>query len=262
MKIKTYIDNRSMFDHAEFKRYYAEREAKYGSNHRIMPHDQTFEKIKTKLPKRHIFDIEADPDRSDIESFTINLFTIYGLVKQGSWEHLDFDPEISRDLAAKFNVLDYCEHHEVEPEDFKKIETASFRLSNFIKKSLRVDEWRQEILEQLKSFVSTKPYIQRLSHDQIALIHVYRRELITEANKNEIAQKYGWNSPTSGEKIRQKFCYWQVPRNRLGNFDDEVESQKVLINKISKIKSVLPYIPDLHKKRPTDEINTLNSKLS
>ncbi|NCC74246.1 MAG: hypothetical protein EOM06_12715 [Sphingobacteriia bacterium] len=123
-------------------------------------------------------------------------------------------------------------------------------------------EWVYMFPESLKNIVKppeNKPESHRLTHAQIALICAYEGREITKSNCNEIAGKHGWNSPTSGESIRQEFCIWQQPTNRHGN-PDAVTSQK-LKNKITLIEGIIPMLSKTHRQRAIDEVLILKSHL-
>jgi len=123
-------------------------------------------------------------------------------------------------------------------------------------------EWFYMYPESLKNIVKpteNKPESHRLTHAQIALICAYEGREITKSNCNEIAGKHGWNSPTSGESIRQEFCIWQQPTNRHGN-PDAVTSQK-LKNKITLIEGIIPMLSKTHRQRAIDEVLILKSHL-
>lgn len=117
------------------------------------------------------------------------------------------------------------------------------------------------LISQPKTLVS-EPEIKpgkKLSHAQIAIIYSYSGQLITSANCNDIATKYGWNAPKSGESIRQEFSFWQHPTNRHGK-PDAITSQP-LRNKINLIESTLSHIPETHRRRAIDEVKILKSHL-
>jgi hypothetical protein len=261
MKLQTYIDSRDLIDHLAFKHYYIKREEKFGRYHRTMPHDESFDEIRAKMPKRNIFDIEADKSVPDVELFTFELFSIYTLIKNETWDHLDFDPEVSRELADKFNVLDYCKHHQVERSDLQAIEAASYKISNVLISSLKFDKYRSEILLQIELYLRANaiPEQKRLSHVQIALLFAYRGELITSGNCNDIAREYGYTKPTSGESIRQAFSKWRVPQNRKGNPD--TVTSRPLKTKINNIEAIIPLLNETQRGRAISDVNILKKYL-
>jgi len=115
------------------------------------------------------------------------------------------------------------------------------------------------LLKAIGKQPENKPKGESLTHAQIALIHAYEGREITKSNCEEIAAKHGWNSPTSGESIRQEFCKWQHPTNRHGNPD--AVTSTALRNKIKLIEGIIPLLSKTHMQRAIDEVKILKSHL-
>jgi hypothetical protein len=122
-------------------------------------------------------------------------------------------------------------------------------------------DWAERYPETLKN-VTTRPeseHGKRLSHPQIALLYAYRGEEITSNNCKDIAQEHGYINRTSGESIRQEFCKWQVPQNRIGNPD--TVTSRPLKTKINNIEVIIPLLNKTQRGRAISEVNSLKKLL-
>lgn len=93
----------------------------------------------------------------------------------------------------------------------------------------------------------------KLTLKQIALIHAYSGETITDHNKNDIAVKNGW---TSGHKLKQLFdqhYYRRVDRIGLEN------TLKKTKNKIELIESIIDLLPKDKQQQALDEVRSLEN---
>lgn len=99
----------------------------------------------------------------------------------------------------------------------------------------------------------------KLSHDQIALVYIYKGKIISRDNCREIASKYRWTAKTSGESIYQSYLKYFRTADRSG--EPGRPTAKKFRNKIQLFESILPYLTQEEQVRPLKEINTLKSKL-
>lgn len=117
----------------------------------------------------------------------------------------------------------------------------------------RVTNWNN-IIDKV---MDTPPHkAERLTMRQIALIHAYEGNQITEANSNSIAEKH---KHKSGHKLYQYYNYYQKPNNRRGAPKDP--TLKTVQNKIDLITSVLPFLTGNNIALANDEIRILNNIL-
>jgi hypothetical protein len=95
--------------------------------------------------------------------------------------------------------------------------------------------------------------LQRLKIKQIALIHIYEKKSISRENSSGIAEKYGYFSKNSGEKLYQEYIFYSSNANRKA----VPETKLMLRNKIELFESILEHLEDKAKAWATDEINLL-----
>lgn len=115
-----------------------------------------------------------------------------------------------------------------------------------------------ELKNQTKTLDNSQPNQnkEKLSQKQIALIHAYTGEVITDDNKNEIAKKHGWIAVNSGHKIKQLFdkhYYRRVDRIGLEN------TLKKTKNKIELIESIIDLLPKDKQQQALDEVQSLEN---
>jgi hypothetical protein len=254
MKLKTYFDDRTFEEQTGFthKELLAALQGKKNGENEINQQG-----IIKPEPAHHFFDVlKQFPKINQIHEFVRKLFRLYYLHRT-----LPYPPDDMGELAWGFSVELFCKHHVVEKSDFDKIVLESYNLLESEKREWQVDKYRSEILEQIELYLKTNsiPEKKRLSHSQIALLYAYRREEINLNNCNDIARKYEWTSPTSGESIRQKFCKWQVPQNRIGNPD--TVTSRPLKRKINNIEAIIPLLNEAQRGRAINEVNGLKKLL-
>ncbi len=88
--------------------------------------------------------------------------------------------------------------------------------------------------------------------NEIALIHIYKREPINKDNCHEIAKSYGWK----GQKLLLN--YNELLKNRL---ETSTLTHRTLSNRIDLINSIIDYLPEDKKTKPKDEIRKLETDL-
>ena len=124
----------------------------------------------------------------------------------------------------------------------------------------------QTISEQLKEIAPlmgmaipqrSQPNIDQLKVNQIALIHVYEGIQITRVNAAEIAAKYGYIKPNSGEGLFQDYIKYCSGTNRKGK--PTLCTPKKLENKIKLFESITVHLTDKAKQWATDEIKILKT---
>lgn len=102
-----------------------------------------------------------------------------------------------------------------------------------------------------------------LSMNDIALIHYYNLEHVTRANAAEIAAKYGFVAVNSGKKFLQNYGAWTDKTLRSGISELPADgSQTVNINKVKRIRKILPYLTSNKALAwATEEANTLEANI-
>lgn len=88
-----------------------------------------------------------------------------------------------------------------------------------------------------------------LSIDQIALIYHFSGRTITRANAEKVIKLYGW---TSGEKLYQRFIFYQSSDNRMRG-----DTSKTISNKIKLLQSIIEYIDNSKKPDVLRELEVL-----
>lgn len=273
MKIKTYKDDRTLWeflDHVEYNT------GKYLQKD-IYPKGEQYDELIAKAPKRNCLDIQLMDDNksTDAELFTKTLFYYYWLI-EGLNGSLPYDPKTTRELPENFTVEAFCRHHEVISDDLEDIKMASlFRSQRDFKNNYNVDDYRAEILEQVEIYIKGLPktktinqipdlpepgqasqvnQVNKLTQTQIALKSVYEGLTITRENASEIAIKYGQQS---GQRLYQKFCYYQSLTNRKAKPDPP--NKKKFQNKINLFESVIELLENPYKQRAIDELKILKT---
>lgn len=96
-----------------------------------------------------------------------------------------------------------------------------------------------------------------LSIPQIALIHAYKGIQITRENDSEIAAKYGYTAPKSGEGLFQDYekYYKSSKRTAITKPFTQIKME----NKITLFESILNYLTGKAKQRAIDEIQILKT---
>jgi len=97
---------------------------------------------------------------------------------------------------------------------------------------------------------------EKLSHKQVAMIHVYNGPAITRENSAMIAKRYGWMSKTSGESIYQSYTRFYPTSNRIFKDDSSVTKTK---NRIQLLESISNYIESDSKLEYEDHLKTLRA---
>ncbi|MDQ2792849.1 MAG: hypothetical protein M3Y12_02405 [Bacteroidota bacterium] len=96
--------------------------------------------------------------------------------------------------------------------------------------------------------VKNKP---ALSLKQIALLHIYRGEVINRGEEaSGIARQHGHNS---GEKLRKHYNYYNQPKNRTGVTRDKAKAV------IADIKAVIPHLDTLYQQRANNELEAIRA---
>jgi hypothetical protein len=98
---------------------------------------------------------------------------------------------------------------------------------------------------------------QRLKLNQIALIHFYEKNPITRDNDQEIAERYGYFSKNSGEKLYHKYTSFSSSANRKAIPDTKL----MLKNKIELFESIIQHVENKPRLLVIDEINLLKTRL-
>jgi len=93
----------------------------------------------------------------------------------------------------------------------------------------------------------------KLSLNQIALVHIYKKIPIDDNNKNQIAKLHGW---TSGHALFQKYKRWSKIANRLHGELTPTQKQ----NRIALFNSIIPLLNDQPEaqKHLKNELQTLS----
>ncbi|MBS4057379.1 MAG: hypothetical protein KGZ82_08690 [Bacteroidales bacterium] len=89
----------------------------------------------------------------------------------------------------------------------------------------------------------------------IALMYVYKDDIITRKNADKIAAEYGYTSKKSGEGLFQDYEYFKSNTNRRGR--TYPFSRKKMLNKISRFEKVLDYLDGHAKQRAMEDIKAL-----
>lgn len=101
-----------------------------------------------------------------------------------------------------------------------------------------------------------EPETSKLKIDQIALIYVYERLVVTKSNATKIVMQYGHNS---GDRLYNRYTYLSSTANRMNI--SEPKTVKRLNNRIDLLESVLPHLTESAKARAMDEIKTIRNKV-
>lgn len=104
----------------------------------------------------------------------------------------------------------------------------------------------------------TKDISNKLSINQIALIHIYKNIRITEANANE-NKLLKENNLNSGKKLYQQYNYYSILANRKG--EPKNCTLKIITNKIKLFESVKLHLNESENLKLIDEIKMLQTIL-
>lgn len=164
-------------------------------------------------------------------------------------EHLETE---KRNLSESEPL--FVEIKDWEKETIAYIKQLAEYYQDWVKTEHLHNNWPETISPQF-SKESTNNQKSHLTITQIALLYVYKGDLITKENGNEIAFKYGHKS---GDKLYQKFSWYSSVANRKAIPDPL--TKKKLQNKIDLIESIIEILPNDKQGRAKDEVSILKNK--
>lgn len=177
--------------------------------------------------------------------------------------------KITDDLLTSINVLTLYEKGEITDGDKTKLELIiqerKLKLkTGYIKKhgeengyTKIIREWfkdEKRFIEELIPLILKTPAKNNayITLAELALKSYYTDQTITRKNSLEIAKLQGHNS---GEKLFQLFTKYSSRQNRIG----VEQTKKKNLNKLKLLESVVALLPEAHKQRVIDEINTFKA---
>lgn len=201
---------------------------------------------------------------------------VMALIRSGK-EHISY---LNKQLEAEKNLLSSMEEMEKKGidtaiesarlcrKDIEETNRALFRLNKELKdyefslEIAREKEKRTIIKEEVEKLginsselIEVTTFKKELSLTQIALIYIYKGDVITRNNGNQIAKKAGYISKTSGDKLYQNFTKYVSSADRKGDAGTKRKNQ----NKIKLIESIVELLPNDKQQRAKDEISILKS---
>lgn len=142
MKVKTWTDTRTFEEKTGFTTSEITEALKQPGFTVLRGGDQV--NRRKPEPEHHVYDIETVPGIEPEERFVVSLFYRYGRFKT---------------YKERFNLPDFCQHHELTAKDINKLRQIAFSIgykAGFNKgEGLEVDQYRNEIFEQLELFCRT-----------------------------------------------------------------------------------------------------------
>lgn len=195
------------------------------------------------------------------------LYLMLNLAKNGK---LTYEKMEGKSLKWKWKeTINYCEQ-ELMNERKDGIGSLTFTVHLFSLTNGRIAyNMPYEEVKQIESSIhnakkavqpkQTESNTAKLKVPQIALIHIFEDNQISEENASEIASLYGYTAKTSGKGLYQDYLKYFLRKNRIAK--PTADTKKTLQNKISLFESILIHLTESAKSKASDEIQMLKTLL-